>query len=63
VDDPALKKELERIAIASVDHVFGRNPMLHAAPSHPDQGFPEIFHVMRSGNLRLKWDLKPELYI
>ncbi len=42
VDDPALKKELERIAIASVDHVFGRNPMLHAAPSHPDQGFPEI---------------------
>jgi len=42
VDDPALKKELERIAIASVDHVFGRNPMLHAAPSHPKQGFPEV---------------------
>jgi len=42
VDDPALKKELERIAITSVDHVFGRNPMLHAAVSHPDQGFPEV---------------------
>jgi len=42
VDDPVLKKELERIAIASIDHVFGRNPMLHAAPSHPQQGFPEI---------------------
>ena len=42
VEDPALEQELERIAIASVDHVFGRNPMLHAAASHPKQGFPEI---------------------
>jgi hypothetical protein len=42
VDDPALKTELERIAFASVDHVFGRNPMLHAAPSHPKQGFSEV---------------------
>ena len=42
VEDPLLKKELERLAIASIDHVFGRNPMLHAAPSHPKQGFPEI---------------------
>ena len=42
VDDPALKKELERVAFASIDHVFGRNPMLAAATSHPKQGFPEI---------------------
>ena len=42
VDDPALKTELERIAFASVDHVFGRNPMLHAAPSHPKKGFSEV---------------------
>ena len=42
VDDPALKSDLERIAFASVDHVFGRNPMLHAATSHPDQGFAEV---------------------
>ena len=42
VDDPELKQELERLAIASVDHVFGRNPMLCAAASHPQQGFPEI---------------------
>ena len=42
VEDPALKARLEELAYASIDHVFGRNPMLHAAPSHPDQGFPEI---------------------
>ncbi|MGB2266711.1 MAG: hypothetical protein ACPIB0_07735 [Akkermansiaceae bacterium] len=42
VDDPALKKELERIAISSIDHVFGRNPMLAAATPHPKQGFPEV---------------------
>lgn len=42
VDDPALKERLEELAYASVDHVFGRNPMLAAASSHPHQGFPEI---------------------
>ena len=42
VDDAKLKGDLERIAIASIDHVFGRNPMLSAAASHPEQGFPEI---------------------
>ena len=42
VDDPELKAELERIAFASIDHLFGRNPMLHAATPHPKQGFPEI---------------------
>ena len=42
VEDPQLKKELERIAFASMDHLFGRNPMLHASTPHPKQGFPEI---------------------
>lgn len=42
VEDPAVKQRLEELAFASIDHVFGRNPMLAAAPSHPDQGFPEI---------------------
>jgi hypothetical protein len=42
VDDPALKEELERIAISSIDHLFGRNPMLAAATPHPKQGFPEV---------------------
>ena len=42
VDDPKLKAELERIAISSIDHLFGRNPMLAASTPHPKQGFPEI---------------------
>lgn len=42
VDEPELKQELERIAISSMDHVFGRNPMLAAATPHPKQGFPEV---------------------
>ena len=42
VEDPALKEELERIAISSIDHLFGRNPMLAASTPHPKQGFPEI---------------------
>ncbi|MDG1357921.1 MAG: discoidin domain-containing protein, partial [Akkermansiaceae bacterium] len=42
VDDPELKKELERIAISSIDHLFGRNPMLAASTPHPKQGLPEI---------------------
>ena len=42
VQDRKLKGELERIAFASVDHLFGRNPMLHASTPHPKQGFPEI---------------------
>lgn len=42
VDEPALKKRLEMLAVASVDHVFGRNPKLAAAPSDPSMGFPEI---------------------
>ena len=42
VDEPELKKDLERIAISSIDHLFGRNPMLAASTPHPKQGFPEI---------------------
>jgi hypothetical protein len=42
VDDAKLKQRLEEIATASVDHVFGRNPRLAAAPDHPEKGFPEV---------------------
>ncbi len=42
VDDPKLKGDLERIAMSSIDHLFGRNPMLAAATPHPKLGFPEI---------------------
>lgn len=42
VDDPKLRHRLEELAIASVDHLFGRNPRLAAAPNHPEMGFPEI---------------------
>lgn len=42
VDDPALKRRLEEIAVASVDHVFGRSPALAASAAHPENGFPEI---------------------
>jgi len=42
VDDPMLKKQLHIVATGAVDHVFGRNPMLAAAVSHPKQGFPEV---------------------
>lgn len=42
VDDPQLKQRLEGLATGSVDHVFGRNPQLAAAPHKPHMGFPEI---------------------
>lgn len=42
VDDAKLKQRLAEIATASVDHVFGRNPRLAAAPDRPANGFPEI---------------------
>ncbi len=42
VDDAKLRQRLEELAYASVDHVFGRNPRLAAAPDHPEKGFPEI---------------------
>jgi hypothetical protein len=42
VDDAVLKQRLVEMATASVDHVFGRNPRLAAAPDNPAKGFPEI---------------------
>jgi len=42
VEDPAKKARLEEISIAAIDHVFGRNPRLAAAPAKPEMGFPEI---------------------
>jgi len=42
VEDPAKKARLEEISIAAIDHVFGRNPRLAAAPANPEMGFPEI---------------------
>jgi hypothetical protein len=42
VDDPELKQRLRQLAVASVDHVFGRNPRLAAAPDREEMGFPEV---------------------
>lgn len=42
IDDPKKKARLEQISTAAIDHVFGRNPRLAAAPAHPELGFPEI---------------------
>jgi hypothetical protein len=42
IDDPAKKSRLEQISTAAIDHVFGRNPRLAAAPATPMMGFSEI---------------------
>ena len=42
VDDPQKKSRLEQLATSAVDHVFGRNPRLAAAPAYPQLGFPEV---------------------
>jgi hypothetical protein len=42
MEDAAKKARLEEIATASIDHVFGRNPRLAAAPANPQKGFLEI---------------------
>jgi|GEM_PF-187512 len=42
VDDPALKQRLRELASSSVDHIFGRNPRLAAAPDLEEKGFPEV---------------------
>lgn len=42
VDDVQKKRRLERVATAAVDHIFGRNPRLAAAPAHPNMSFPEV---------------------
>jgi hypothetical protein len=42
VEDPAKKARLEQLSTAAIDHVFGRNPRLAAAPAKPQMGFPEV---------------------
>ncbi len=42
LDDPAEKVRLQQVSTAAIDHVFGRNPRLAAAPSKPDSGFTGI---------------------
>lgn len=42
MEDPAKKARLEQISTAAIDHVFGRNPRLAAAPANPKMGFPEV---------------------
>lgn len=42
VDDPNKKARLEQVSTAAIDHVFGRNPRLAAAPAKPQMGFPEV---------------------
>lgn len=42
IEDDAKKSRLEQISTAAIDHVFGRNPRLAAAPGHPKMGFPEV---------------------
>lgn len=42
VDDPEKRARLEELSTAAIDHVFGRNPRLAAAPAKPEMGFPEV---------------------
>lgn len=42
VVDPGKRKRIEEVAYASIDHVWGRNPRLAAAPCDPKMGFPEL---------------------
>lgn len=42
VDDEAKKRRLAEIAMSSIDHLYGRNPRLAAAPNQPRKGFPEV---------------------
>ena len=42
MDDAALKRRLQELAVAQLDNVFGRNPRLAAAPEYPDKGWPLI---------------------
>ncbi len=42
VGDPEKKARLAQISTAAIDHVFGRNPRLAAAPAKPGMGFPEV---------------------
>jgi hypothetical protein len=42
VDDPVKRARLDQLRTAAIDHIFGRNPRLAAAPAKPEMGFPEI---------------------
>ena len=42
VVDGSRRKRIEEIAYAAIDHVWGRNPRLAAAPCQPSNGFPEV---------------------
>ncbi len=42
MDDTALKRRLQELAVAQLDNVFGRNPRLAAAPEYSDKGWPLI---------------------
>ncbi|MFU8892644.1 MAG: hypothetical protein ACNA8L_03355 [Luteolibacter sp.] len=42
MDDATQKNRLKQISTAAIDHVFGRNPRLAAAPHKPDFGFAGI---------------------
>ncbi len=39
---PEKQERIQQVCYGSIDHVFGRNPRLAAAPSKPQMGFPEI---------------------
>lgn len=41
-NEAVLRDRLRIAAVGSLDHLFGRNPKLAAAPSRPEQGFPEV---------------------
>jgi hypothetical protein len=42
IEDPALKRRMQELAVTHADAVFGRNPRLAAAPSKPEMGFTGI---------------------
>lgn len=42
IDDPAKKARLEELSAAAIDHIFGRNPRMAAAPDNEKMGFPEV---------------------
>jgi hypothetical protein len=42
VDDRKKKERLGQLRTAAIDHVFGRNPRLAAAPDNEKMGFPEV---------------------
>jgi hypothetical protein len=42
IDDPEKKERLKELSVAAIDHVFGRNPRMAAAPDNEKMGFPEV---------------------